>query len=154
MTTGAAPSNARIVAAGAGHLDAIAALFAGHTGRSADVATMANWIETSPAAVALDGPACVGYCLTTRFAPDIVELASLFVHPTARSHGLGAALITEVTETCRRRGTAAMITTPSEAYVSLEPKQSSVPLYVRLGWHVVHETADTAVLMRSLEDRP
>jgi GNAT superfamily N-acetyltransferase len=82
--------------------------------------------------VALRGEACVGTAtlrandLSTR--PDLTPwLASVFVPPAERGHGIGSALVTAVEERARTLGF-------DRLYLRTFDRQS---LYARLGWSVV-----------------
>ncbi|MCB0970432.1 MAG: GNAT family N-acetyltransferase [Acidimicrobiales bacterium] len=129
----------------------MAGLFASHTGRPADVDTMRRWIDGHPSAGAEVDGTLVGYVLSTRLAPQVLELTSLLVAPDHRGRGLGGRLLDAVERDAADQGWEALITTPSAGYEVLGPKQPSTPLFVGRGWSVLLETTQTAVVGRRLE---
>ena len=135
-------------------LPAVGVLFRAHTGRPADLATMGRWLAQAPAAAAHRAGDLVGYLLAKPFAPDVIELASLLVAPSARGQGLGTALVHHVEDEARARGMRAIVAAPSSGYVVLGPKRSTTPLFRRLGYEVLLQTPATSILGRLLDAVP
>lgn len=142
------PSNTRSVTVG--DLPRVAELFAQHTGRPADVATMERWVQGHPAVGAEVDGQLVGYALTARLAPQVLELTSFLVAPGHRGRGLGGQLLDDLAERAADDGWEAMVSTPSAGYEVLGPKQPSTPVFLRHGWELLLETSQTAVVGRRL----
>ena len=135
-------------------LPALGGLFAAHTGRAADLATFAGWIDAWPSAGARGPEGLVGYAVCRGFAPDVAELAALLVAPASRDRGVGARLVAHVEDTCRARGLAAIVTVASSGYRVQGEKRSSRPFYEALGYRAVLETTATSVLAHDLGSGP
>jgi len=133
-------------------LSELGALFAARSGRPADLDRFATWIDSSPSAGArLDG-ALVGYATTAPFGPEVVELTSMLVAPSARGRGIGTALLGHLHDACRASGIGAVVTVTSAGYATAEPHRDAVPFYEAAGYRVAVRTEQTAVLVRSLGD--
>lgn len=148
------PAELTIGALHRGDLPAVGELFAAHTGRPADLATLARWVDGWPSAGARTPEGLVGYAVCRGFAPDVAELAALLVAPASRDRGVGAHLVAHVEDACRARDLAAVVTVSSSGYRVQGEKRSSRPFYEGLGYRVVLETAATAVLAHDLGTGP
>lgn len=135
-------------------LRAVGELFTGHTGRPADLEAMARWMADAPAAAARRGGMLIGYLIGKRFAPDVVELASLLVHPDHRGHGVAGALISEVEQLSVAQGYAGAVVVTSSGYQTLKPKAATAGLFERHRYRPVLSTAITTVLGRNLTGQP
>lgn len=132
-------------------LPAVGALFAARTGRPADLDRFASWIEASPSAAARRDGHLVGYAATTRFGPDLVELTSILVATPERGRGTGTALLAHLHGACRTAGIEAIVAVSSTGYAAREPHVDPVPFYERAGYRPAVRTAQSVVLVRSLE---
>ena len=132
-------------------LPAIAELFEAHTGRPADLDVLGSWIDTFPSAAAHDNGALVGFLVTCRFAPDVLEIANLHVGPSHRRRGVARRLLGTVAEPASRMGYRAAIVASSTLNVSLERRVDARSFYESLGFGVVFETPSTSILAMSLE---
>lgn len=133
-------------------LPALGALFEARTGRPADLARFEAWIEASPSAAARRDGRLVGYATTARFGPDLVELTSILVATSERGRGAGTALLAHLHGACRAAGIGAIVAVSSTGYAPREPFVDPVPFYERAGYRPAVRTAQSVVLVRSLED--
>lgn len=148
--TTAAPGSPVLAALGPADLPDIGRLFRDHTGRPADLATIGTWLDGWPCSGArLDG-ALVGCLLCRSFAPDLGEIATFLVAPAARDRGIGTALVRHVEDAATQQGLQGLIGVTSLGYRVVGEKRLSSPLFVRLGYRIVLETADSQVFARTL----
>lgn len=131
-------------------LDDVGVLFRSHTGRAADLATIGTWIDDWPCAGAWVDDELVGFLLCKSFAPDVAEIANLLVAPHWRDRGVGGALVAHAEALAVEQGITGMVGVTSVAYDVVGPKRLASPFYVRHGYRVVLETADTHVFARTL----
>jgi GNAT superfamily N-acetyltransferase len=92
----------------------------------------------------------VGFAYTGSFAPDIVELANIFVAEKVRSRGVGAALLRDIED--RARGSfRAVILVNSMLYPGRPDKRPAGEFYLRSGYQLVWSTGPTLVFLKALD---
>ena len=87
----------------------------------------------------------IGFCYTEFFAPDIIEVSSVFVVKEWRNKGLGALLLARVHSDAASRGYKAAILSNSMLYETREPKIRAEEFYVRAGYQKILHTDHTDV---------
>jgi ribosomal protein S18 acetylase RimI-like enzyme len=134
----------------AADLPDVGALFERRTGRPADLDLLGAWIADAPSAGARLDAELVGYAICKRFAPDLVELASMLVAAGARRRGIGTALLRSLHEAVASAGVAGVVVVTSDGYEVQEERTDAVAFYRSVGYEVLLATAATHVLGRSV----
>lgn len=130
--------------------------FAGSNRRN-DVVRVANFLDTLPSSLAFDAGHLIGFCFCKSFAPDILELANLFVAASHRGRGVGSQLVmhleSQITSPWRAITSPwrAIILTNSMLVEGVPNKRPAVRFYERLGYRSVWSTGPTEVLMKSVQ---
>lgn len=129
----------------------IAYLYGRGSGRHADAIRIARNMRLFPSFVArsLDST-MVGFVFTVDFAPDVLELANIFVLPANRSRGLGASLIRRVEAAARSRGFVCIILVNSMLYPATYEKRPATELYRRLGYDILVDTGPSKIFSKRL----
>ena len=110
-----------------------------------------TWIEGYPSAAARDGGVLVGFLVSCRFAPDVLEITNAQVAPSHRGRGVARALFAEAERSARRAGYAALIVAPSLLNATRSERVDAPKFYERLGFRTVHSTPSTQIVVRSLD---
>lgn len=129
----------------------IGELFTEHTGRKPDLATFEGWIEHHPSTGVEIGGQLVGFVVTCRFAPDVLEVTNVLVTPGHRGEGLARAMFAAVEADAVTRGYRSVIVAPSQLNVTVGERADAATFYERLGFRVVHDTPDTVIVVKSLD---
>jgi len=107
---------------------------------------IASW----PAAVAESAGKVVGFAFCTPFAPDVVELANVFVEAGMRCNGVGSRLVREIERQSEGRFHS-IILSNSMLHVGVPGKRSAADFYQRLGYLQIWSTGPTSVFARRLK---
>lgn len=92
----------------------------------------------------------IGFLYFEPFAPDVLELGSVFIKSGYRDKGLGSALLAAGIEGCKASGINALIVANSLLYDTNEEKRSALNFYLANRFERVLTTGNTDVLLRSL----
>ena len=104
---------------------------------------------TCPGVVVMAGERLVGFAYCYSFAPDIYELANIFVHRDFRDAGLGRTLLERICERAAPTHNAIVAVNSLKAETT-EPKRRPDGLYARGGFDVVLQTPHATVYAKSL----
>jgi len=94
----------------------------------------------------------IAFCYTEFFAPDIIEISSIFVAKEWRSKGLGALLLEQLHLLSLSAGFNGAILSNSMLYETKEEKISPRNFYQRMGYSCVLSTDKTDIYTRSLKN--
>jgi len=106
-------------------------------------------ISQFPSAVLVAADAVAGFVYTTDFAPDILELANIFVAPEHRNGGHGEELVAYV-EAAAKEQFSSIILVNSMLYTSAEQKRPATRFYTRLGYKIIGSTQYTNIFYKEL----
>lgn len=106
-------------------------------------------INHFPGAVALADERLIGFMFCNQFAPDVLEIANVLIRQEFRNRGIGSELLRK-TESLAGDKWASFILVNSTLYHS-EKRQSATGFYLNHGFHVVHRTANTSVLVKAID---
>ncbi len=112
------------------------------------IAQTLTYIEHYPALVAESEGRIIGFAYTREFSKDIIELCDLLVQREARAKGIGKELVMQTEIRAKQIGYTATILSNSMLYGG-HGKQSAVPFYESLGFHVIADTEHSFVLFKS-----
>ncbi len=105
-------------------------------------------LETYPCVVALDNQEVIGLAVTTRFAPDILELANIYVRADLRNKNIGSFLLNFLEKQTKDTNYKAIILANSNLYENQEGKRSAENFYLRNGYQPSFQTADTKIFYK------
>lgn len=108
-----------------------------------------NEIRSHPSVKACCGSKLIGFAYCYSFAPDILELANIFVDQRFRGAGIGEQLLRAICEEATKsyRG---VIAVNSLLHRTTEPKSRPDSLYLRCGFEVIFQTDQSTIFARSL----
>jgi ribosomal protein S18 acetylase RimI-like enzyme len=130
----------------------ICALYEADLGRISNPDRIGELLESYPSAIAQDDEGnCLGFIFSQSFAPDAIELASLLVAISNRDLGIGSGLLAHFEREASIKYKSVIL---SNSLLYGQPrngvKRSARVFYERAGYSVIHETADTIILVKSL----
>ncbi len=111
----------------------IAALHEAESGRAADRQRLAEILRDYPCVVVRAGDALIGYAISARFAPDVLELRDIRICQDQRGHGVGGQLLAAF-EALARLQWAAIILVNSQGYEGDPDKRLASSFYERAGY--------------------
>lgn len=93
----------------------------------------------------------IGFVYCEPFAPDIIEVSSLYVAAQYRNLGIGHALLKKMHAHLALVGFKSAILYNSQLYETIEPKRSAGSFYTRAGYSQVISTGDTDLFVINLD---
>ena len=130
----------------------IVSLFKEYRRKSLGVARVRRNLRDFPSVLACSDGALVGFCYCLRFAPDILEIANIYVSKNHRNDGIGELLISEL-EARTDESVSAFIAVNSLRNQSLEKKIKPTNFYNRNGFRILYENSETTVYLKELRSR-
>jgi GNAT superfamily N-acetyltransferase len=107
-------------------------------------------IEGLPAFVARDFGNLVGFTYCRPAAPDVVELANIFVDPGFRRMGIGSELLSRTQQALANTGRFSMVVAYNSELYQKEDKNPADGFYRRMGFRVVDSTGHPRLWTRHL----
>lgn len=130
---------------------AIEQLYFPYSGRHINVPRITEALENYPSVVAYRDDVLLGFSYCFRFAPDIVELANIFVRNDTRSSGLGTEMLqfvlSRIIDPFR-----AIIAVNSDLYSTSEEKRRPDSFYLKNGFRIMASTGPSKVFWWSRAD--
>lgn len=129
----------------------VANLYQLETARHSDIDRITKNMSRFPSVVARDpGGRMIGFVFSVDFAPDILELANIFVLEEHRSSGIGAKLVAELEAAASMAGFRWMILVNSVLNPSASDKRPATTFYEKLGYTVMLDTGPSKVFTKPL----
>jgi N-acetylglutamate synthase-like GNAT family acetyltransferase len=117
----------------------------------ASAPTLPSTIERYPAVVAYDGEELVGFALTTRIGPDVLELRYILVAPNQRSSGIGTQMLNELERTAAPKWKG-VVAVNSMGYAGKANGRLANGFFRRLGFRQVLDTGTSLLFVKELID--
>jgi GNAT superfamily N-acetyltransferase len=130
------------------HEEEMQSLFLGGAGRK--MHDPLSLLKEFPATVAFDGVKMIGFAVTNRFAPDILELANIFVSAEFRNKNIGSFLLNFLESQIKETDYKALILVNSDLYKNRDSKRSAENFYLKNGYRLSFQTADSKVFYKNL----
>lgn len=110
---------------------------------------MEKELEKHPNILAVNNLKIIGFAYCYGFAPDIVELANIFVEKQFRGKGLGKKMLELVCKKSSKKY-CGIIAVNSLKHETFEEKIRPNNLYIRSGFNVVFETPSSTIFAKSI----
>ncbi len=108
-----------------------------------------EYIKDYPSVACEKGDRIVGFILSTRFAPDILELANVVVSKDERNKKIGSKLLVTFENIALKAGWNSIILVNSTGYGGKDfPRATG--FYYRHGYKIVHSTEKTNVFLKKI----
>lgn len=119
------------------------------SGEEFDLNRIANYLKEFPSSVAIEQGEIVGFCYSSTFAPDILEILNILVDRKFQNKNIGSELL----ETVEKNSSSfsSIILVNSMLYTSSSPKRSAESFYLKHGYQVVHRTQNTNVFIKTIQ---
>ncbi len=104
-----------------------------------------------PGFVALEDGCLIGFCISFRFAPDILELANIYVHPDYRHQGIGSKLLAHLEREAAALNYRAIILVNSDLYENKQPGDFADSFYQKNNYVQSFDTGHTKVFYKSFD---
>ena len=124
--------------------DALDALFATHAQRGIDRDRLRHALPHFPAVAVWAGKEIVGFAYMFGFAPDVAELANIFVLARHQNAGLGSRLLGALLDRLPE-GIEAVIAVNSDLNAVLEQKRRPDGFYERMSFKIIASTPDSTI---------
>lgn len=149
--TGPPPAGIALSPCTADDVSEIVALYSAGSGRDIDGARIARNTSLYPAFVAreTDGR-MVGFVFSVDFAPDILELANIYVVPDRRSAGIGGLLMALVEKAAIDAGFNWIMLVNSMLYTATDTKRPATAFYSRHDYEIILDTGPSKVFAKRL----
>lgn len=122
------------------HEDALQGFFLSHEGRK--ISLLEECLNNYPCYMVCDEEKMIGYVLTYRFAPDILELRSIYIHPDYRGKNIGSQLLQKLENDVVQRKYKAIILVNSLLYPT-KKNPLAQSFYEKNGYSLSFQTSDT-----------
>ncbi len=107
-------------------------------------------LDTFPSLGVFANTELIAFCYTEFFAPDVIEISSIFVHRDWRRKGIGTALLHRTHTQAIQEGYKAAILSNSLLYKTKERKEHARHFYERMGYTCCLHTGNTGIYVRPL----
>lgn len=129
----------------------ISCLFKRYSYRDLSHISVKECVENHPHVLAYENDVLIGFIYTNDFAPDILEIYNMFIHPDYRYQGIGT-LMMQYTMDHIEEKYQGVIVANSALYDNNEDFVTAVPFYTRNDFDVISKTDNTTVLYRDLRE--
>jgi GNAT superfamily N-acetyltransferase len=92
----------------------------------------------------------VAFVFTVDFAPDLLELANIFVVPEHQSKGLGTRLMDAAEEAATEAGFSWMMLVNSMLVPATYEKRAATDFYTRRGYSIILDSGPSKVFAKQL----
>ena len=120
------------------------ALYYPYARRHISAQRVAEALTTYPSIAAYDGSDLAGFAYCFRFAPDIIELANIYVGPNAREAGLGSIILRSLVAQAQP-DVSAIIAVNSDLNPVYGEKRRPDAFYLRNGFVIIASTTSSTV---------
>jgi GNAT superfamily N-acetyltransferase len=120
------------------------ALYFPYSGRHINAARVGDALGEYPSVVAFEGQRLFGFSYCFRFAPDILELANIYIDSSRRQSGVGS-LMLDFLISKLPDGVKAIIAVNSDLYPVNGEKRKPDSFYIRKNFQVLVCTPDSTV---------
>jgi N-acetylglutamate synthase-like GNAT family acetyltransferase len=134
-----------------GRLDdvlSIVRLIENESGKIFDLDKITSYLKQFPSSVAVVNEVIVGFCYTSPFAPDILEILNILVARKYQKLEIGSKLLRSVERD--DSSYTSIILVNSLLYKSSTPKRSAEDFYAKNGFKVIHRTQNTNVFIKDI----
>lgn len=107
-------------------------------------------LKNYPSVGAYNNEKLIGFCYTTTFSPDILEIYNLFISKQYRNFNIGSKLLEEITVQAKLNNYKGMILSNSLLYKTKEPKLKAKVFYERNGFKLVLTTGNTDIFVKNI----
>lgn len=129
-------------------LDELSEMYKVYSGTGLRMEMVRQSIKQFPSSVALAQGNFVGFAYCLRLAPDVLELANIYVTAAHQGQGrVGLALLNHIIETASDRW-AAVIAANSFLKITMVEKRDPTSFYARNGFAVIAQTEHTKIFWR------
>ncbi len=129
--------------------EAIVSVFREYGKKTLKVTKIRSNLRNYPSVVACCGGNLVGFLYCLRFAPDILEIANIYISKEYRNRGVGNQLLEELMRDMPQ-DFRALIAVNSSLNKSVERKKRPTNFYLRSGFIVIFENSNTAVYLKEI----
>lgn len=131
-------------------IDAIADLYRTQLGRDPDIARITDYINNYPACVAeVPNTGTIAFVFTTRFGPDVLEIANILVSSQWRNKEIGANML-GVLESYAKDKYSALILINSMLYSTVGKKRLAENFYLKCGYKIMLKTDNSIVFGKNI----
>ena len=92
----------------------------------------------------------IGFCYTNQFAPDVIELANIFLIKEMRNKRVGQILLLDIVRHAYELKYTSVILSNSSLYTSQDEKKDPTSFYVRLGFRILYFTKHTNIYVAEI----
>nr|WP_299344217.1 GNAT family N-acetyltransferase [Allomuricauda sp.] len=131
-------------------IDGVMSFFRKFTGRDLLEKRLGDSVRKYPCCIIFANAEIIGFSYTNRFAPDILELSNIFVHPEFRSHGIGGMMLKRIEKESLKGGYTGLILVNSLLYDNRSDKRFATNFYVKNGYLEIVRTESSKVFFKSL----
>lgn len=108
-------------------------------------------LEKYPALKVLVENSIIGFAYCYSFAPDILEIANIYIDENYRSQGVGSELLKSLEEQAVKENYKALILNNSDAYEGKAESKPSSNFYLGNGYKLIAETVFTRVFFKEIK---
>lgn len=130
----------------------ISCLFQKFSMRKLNHISVKDCIKNYPHILAYDNNSLIGFLYTHNFAPDILELYNLFIHPDYRYQSIGTLMLQHLIENVERQYRG-IIVINSSLYNDKGDFVTAVPFYTRNDFDIIAKTDNTSVLYHTVKEK-
>ena len=123
----------------------VSCLFKQHSHRDLSHIIVKECIENHPHVLAYDDDDLIGFIYTKDFAPDILEIYNMFIHPDYRYQGIGTLMIQHMIDNIEEKYQG-IIVVNSALYDNNDDFIPASPFYIRNDFDIISKTDNTTVL--------
>lgn len=127
----------------------VSCVFKQYTHKDLNHITVKECIDNYPHILAYDNDNLIGFIYTNDFAPDILEIYNIFIHPDYRHQGIGTLMLQHMINNIKEKHQGIIIIN-SDLYDNDKGFVIAPPFYTRNNFDIIAKTDNTTVLYRDL----
>ena len=107
-------------------------------------------LDSLPSVVTINDQELIGFAYSIEFAPDILEIANIFVSEKYRCLNLGTSILSSIETQAVDLRYSGLILCNSDSYKSSKEKRPATNFYLNNNYKITAETSNTRVFFKCL----
>ncbi len=108
-----------------------------------------DYLNTMPSALSFEGENLIGFAYSFPYAPDIIELANMYVEEKHQNKNVGSKILKFIEGQIEESNYKGLLFYNSDLHVSNKEKKDASRFYIKNGYRKIAETENTRVFFKN-----